>query len=77
MTLSFYDPDQGDMEYVIDMINEIKIQEWETVSQSNSNPVKVQLVGHFPYRAKTDGRSRKFPKGTKVVVLLARHDRLW
>ena len=39
------------------------------MSQSSSNPVKVKLVGHFPYRAKTDGRSRKFPKGTKVVVL--------
>ena len=34
------------------------------MSQLNSNP---QLT--FPYRAKTDGRSRKFPKHTKVVVL--------
>lgn len=34
------------------------------MSQSNSNP---QLA--VPYLAKTDGRSRKFPKGTKVIVL--------
>ena len=31
---SFYDPDQGDMEYVIDMINEIKLGE------GNHEPVK-------------------------------------
>ena len=31
---SFYDPDQGDMEYVIDMINEIKI------GAGNHEPVK-------------------------------------
>ena len=34
------------------------------MSQSNSKP---QLA--VPYLAKTDGRSRKFPKGTKVIVL--------
>lgn len=34
------------------------------MSQSNSKP---QLA--LPYLAKTDGRSRKFPKGTKVIVL--------
>jgi len=34
------------------------------MSQSNSKP---QLA--FPYLAKTDGRSSKFPKGTKVIVL--------
>ena len=34
------------------------------MSQSNSN---FQLA--VPYLAKTDGRSRKFPKGTKVNVL--------
>lgn len=38
------------------------------MSQSNSNPV----VGYnlaVPYLAKVDGRSRKFPKHTRVVVL--------
>ena len=34
------------------------------MSQSNSKP---QLA--LPYLAKTDGRSSKFPKGTKVIVL--------
>ena len=34
------------------------------MNQSNSNP---RLA--VPYLAKTDGRSRKFPKGTKVIVL--------
>lgn len=34
------------------------------MSQSNSNP---QLT--FPYLAKTDGRSSKFPRNTTVVVL--------
>lgn len=38
------------------------------MSQSNSNPV-VGYNFKLPYRAKTDGRSRKFPKGTKVIVL--------
>ena len=38
------------------------------MSQSNSNPV-VKYRFAVPYLAKTDGRSRKFPKGTKVIVL--------
>ena len=38
------------------------------MSQSNSNPVVGYRLA-VPYLAKTDGRSRKFPKGTKVIVL--------